>query len=178
MYTVVHACNSKWPAAHVSSPLNFLRLLTSRLPDSLFLSEPSVRKMSCGVPSSGRAKRHLFSTSTVTDDTESRKQLQCSAKARKCHESPSRELQNEGEKNFPRFARTDRRFAPLFTPFGSAVALPLLNSSRRRCTRLILHSVLVTKMGQAPTESYTKLYTECMKHTQARSHDSELRIVM
>ena len=110
MYTVVQfqLLTFRRPA-----PLNFLRLLTCRLPDSLFLSEPSVRKMSCGVPSSGRAKRALImtslfeSTSTVTDDTESRKQLQCSAKARKCHESPSRQLKNEGEKNFPRFARTD-----------------------------------------------------------------------
>ena len=33
--------------------------------------------------------------------------------------------------------------------------------------RLILHSVLATKMGQALAESYTKL----MKHTQAKSHD-------
>ena len=101
-----------------------------RLPDSLFLSEPSVRKMSCGVPSSGRAKRALImtslfeSTSTVTDDTESRKQLQCSAKARKCHESPSRQLKNEGEKFFPRFARTDWRFTPPFTPFGSGRTTP------------------------------------------------------
>ena len=61
-------CNSKWPAAHVLSPLNFLRLLTSRLPDSLFLSEPSVRKMSCGVPSSGRAKRALIMTSLLHVD--------------------------------------------------------------------------------------------------------------
>jgi len=35
--------------------------------------------------------------------------------------------------------------------------------------RPILHSVLATKIGQAPAESYT----ERMKHTQAKSHDSE-----
>ena len=34
-------------------------------------------------------------------------------------------------------------------------------------TRLILHSVLDTKMGQVPAESYNK-HTE---HTQAKSHD-------
>jgi len=41
---VVHACSSKRPAAHVSLPWNFLRLLTSCLPDSFlfFHSEPSV----------------------------------------------------------------------------------------------------------------------------------------
>ena len=37
------------------------------------------------------------------------------------------------------------------------------------CTRPILHSALATKMGQAPTESYT----ERMKHTQATRHDSK-----
>jgi len=35
-----------------------------------------------------------------------------------------------------------------------------LISTAKWCTRLILHSVLATKMGQAPAESYT----ECMKH--------------
>ena len=35
--------------------------------------------------------------------------------------------------------------------------------------RLILHSVLAMKMGQAPEESYTKR----MKHTQVKRHDSE-----
>jgi len=35
--------------------------------------------------------------------------------------------------------------------------------------RPILHSVLATKMGQALAESYT----ECMKHTQAKGHDSQ-----
>ena len=44
-----------------------------------------------------------------------------------------------------------------------------LLSAAKWCTRLILHSVLATKMGQAPAESYTK----CMKHTQAKSYDSE-----
>ena len=35
--------------------------------------------------------------------------------------------------------------------------------------RPILHSVLATKMGQAPAESYIKY----MKHTQAKSHNSK-----
>jgi len=35
--------------------------------------------------------------------------------------------------------------------------------------RPILDSVLAMKMGQAPAECYT----EHMKHTQAKSHDSE-----
>ena len=39
----------------------------------------------------------------------------------------------------------------------------------KTCTRPILHSALATKMGQAPTESYT----ERMKHTQATRHDSK-----
>ena len=37
------------------------------------------------------------------------------------------------------------------------------------CTRPILHSVLATKIGQALAESYT----ECIKQTQAKSHDSK-----
>ena len=39
----------------------------------------------------------------------------------------------------------------------------------KTCTRPILYSALATKMGQAPTESYT----ERMKHTQATRHDSK-----
>jgi len=44
-----------------------------------------------------------------------------------------------------------------------------LHSTAKWCMRPILHSVLATKMGQAPAESYTKR----MKHTQAKSHYSE-----
>ena len=54
--------------------------------------------------------------------------LQC--KARRCHESPSWEVKNEGEKIFPRFARTDRRYAPLCTASGSVsytVPPPFIN---------------------------------------------------
>ena len=43
--------------------------------------------------------------------------VQC--KARRYYESPSRQQKNEGEKIFPRFARRDRRYAPLYTAFGS-----------------------------------------------------------
>ena len=39
----------------------------------------------------------------------------------------------------------------------------------KTCTRLILHSALATKMGQVPTDSYTKH----MKHAHATSHDSK-----
>ena len=41
-------------------------------------------------------------------------------KAQRWYESQSRQLNNEGEKNFPRFAQTDRRYAPLRTAFRSA----------------------------------------------------------
>ena len=44
-----------------------------------------------------------------------------------------------------------------------------LLSTAKWHTRQILHSLLATKMGQVPAESYTKR----MKHTQAKSHDSE-----
>jgi len=44
-----------------------------------------------------------------------------------------------------------------------------LLSTAKWYTRPILRSVLATKMGQAPAESYTKR----MKYTQAKSHDSE-----
>ena len=40
---------------------------------------------------------------------------------------------------------------------------------RMWCTRPILHSLLATKLGQAPAKSYT----EHMKHPQAKSHDSK-----
>ena len=42
-------------------------------------------------------------------------------------------------------------------------------STVKSCTRPILCSVLATKMGQVPTESYT----ECVRHTQTTSHDSK-----
>jgi len=35
-------------------------------------------------------------------------------------ESPSRQKKNEGGIFFPSFARRDRRYAPLYTAFGSA----------------------------------------------------------
>ena len=71
VYCIVRACSSKWPAAHVSSPLYFFRLLTSRLPDSLFLSEPSVRRILCGVPSSGRGLISCTMTRRMTLHTAS-----------------------------------------------------------------------------------------------------------
>ena len=43
-----------------------------------------------------------------------------------------------------------------------------LNSTAKWCTRPILHSVQAMEREQAPAESYTK----CMKHTQAKNHDS------
>ena len=74
------------------------------------------------------------------------------------------------------YAKTEEKELGILAhdPWHDRHMLPQLISTVKSCTRLILHSVLVTKMGQAtPTESYTKHYTECMKHTQARSHDSE-----
>ena len=44
-----------------------------------------------------------------------------------------------------------------------------LLSTAKWYMRPILHSVVATKMGQVPAESYT----ERMKHTQAKSHDSK-----
>jgi len=44
-----------------------------------------------------------------------------------------------------------------------------LLSTAKWWMRLILHSLLATKMGQAPAESYIKY----MKHIQAKSHDSK-----
>ena len=41
-------------------------------------------------------------------------------KAQRWYESQTRRLNNEGEKNFPRFARTDRHYTPLCTAFRSA----------------------------------------------------------
>jgi len=42
--------------------------------------------------------------------------VQC--KARRYHESPSRQLKNEGENFFLRFMRRDQHYAPLYTAFG------------------------------------------------------------
>jgi len=42
-------------------------------------------------------------------------------------------------------------------------------STAKWCMRPILRSVLGTKMGQVPAESYT----ECTTHTKAKSHDSK-----
>ena len=46
--------------------------------------------------------------------------MQC--KAKRCYESQSRQLKNEGEKIFPRFARTDRQYAPLCKALHRATA--------------------------------------------------------
>ena len=54
----------------------------------------------------------------VTDDMESRSQWQCSAK----HDGTTRahpDNRKMKEKNFPRFARRDHRYAPPYTAFGS-----------------------------------------------------------
>jgi len=46
-------------------------------------------------------------------------QLAVQCKAQRFYDSQSRQLKNEGEKFLPRFARTDRRYAPLHTTFAS-----------------------------------------------------------
>ena len=53
-------------------------------------------------------------------------------------------------------------------PWNDHQMLSRLLSPAKWYTKLILHSVLATKMGQAPAQSYT----EHMKHTPATRHDS------
>ena len=54
------------------------------------------------------------------------------------------------------------------TRHGCHISSRLISTVKVMYTRPILHSVLATKIGQAPTESYT----ERMTHTQATRHDS------
>ena len=53
--------------------------------------------------------------SSSTSESDSSLPVSSACKAQKWYESQSRRLNNEGEKFFPRFARTDRRYAPLCT---------------------------------------------------------------
>ena len=79
--------------------------------------------------------------------------VQC--KARQYYESPSRQQKNEGEKNFPRFARRDRRYAPLYTAFGSGRTTPkylapaLLASYQSVATTIVyVTNALITGSGR------------------------------
>ena len=60
-----------------------------------------------------------FQLSPITLDQRIQ-QLAGQSKVQRCYDSQSRQLKNEGEKFFPRFARTDRRYAPLHTAFAKA----------------------------------------------------------
>jgi len=107
-WELVHACNSKWPAAHVSLSWNFLWLLTSCLPESFFHSEPRYR---------------LLAFCYVTDDMESRLQWQCSAK----HDGTMRAHPDNRKMKVKKFAHTSRReisATHLYT-LPLAVAIPL-----------------------------------------------------
>ena len=55
---------------------------------------------------------HSMATSTSESDS---LPVSSACKAQRWYESQSRRLNNEGETFFPRFARTDRRYAPLCT---------------------------------------------------------------
>ena len=54
----------------------------------------------------------MASSSTFESDS---LPVSSACKAQRWYESQSRRLNNEGENFFPRFARTDRRYAPLCT---------------------------------------------------------------
>ena len=61
--------------------------------------------------------RRVHSSSTSESDS---LPVSSTCKAKRWYESQHRRLNNEGEKIFPRFMRTDRRYAPLCTAFCSA----------------------------------------------------------
>jgi len=57
---------------------------------------------------------HSMASSSPTSESDSLP-VSSACKAQRWYKNQSRRLNNEGEKIFPRFARTDRRYAPLCT---------------------------------------------------------------
>ena len=82
----------------------------------------------CCAKSSLSANSHVLSTSRAR---RSRKPQSSGSEARRCYENPSRQLKNEGEKIFPRFARNQSALHT--SALASPVAVPLQNTSCRPC---------------------------------------------
>ena len=102
------------------------------LPDLLFLSESSVRRISCSVPSSGRGlisgpvmRRMTWHTASFP-----RRRSRMTQKAESSYSAvqstkvPREPIQITEKEYFPCFARTDRHFTPLFAAFGSGRTTP------------------------------------------------------
>ena len=99
------------------------QLLTFRCPRTTSDSSPAVRWIHFSIVS-------LLSFCYVTDDMESRSQWQCSIK----HDGAMRAHPDSWKMKVKIFSmlRRDRHYAPLYT-LPSALAIPLQNTSRRRC---------------------------------------------
>ena len=85
--------------------------------------------------------------------------VQC--KARQYYESPSRQQKNEGEKNFPRFARRDHHYTLLYTAFVSGRTTPkylapaLLASYQSVATRIVyVTNALITGSGRGDLKTF------------------------
>ena len=66
----------------------------------------------------------LLSFCYVTDDMESRSQGQCSAKHNGTMRAHPDNRKMKAKKNFPRFARRDHHYKPLYTAIGSGRTTP------------------------------------------------------
>ena len=91
-------------------------------------------------------------------------------KARTCYDSPSRQLKNDRENFFPRFARkAHQRFAPLFTTFTTEPPFQIstsataviggqcqLNSSNPQSTPIIIYYYINFNDNGRPGDPYVK----------------------
>ena len=78
---------------------------------------PARRRRTDSITVTVRNAHSMVSSSTSESDS---LPVSSACKAQRWYESQSRRLNNEGEKFFPRFARTNRRYAPLCAAFCSA----------------------------------------------------------
>jgi len=78
---------------------------------------PARRRRTHRITVTVRSAHSMASSSTCGSDSPP---VSSACKAQRWYESQSRQLNNEGENFFPRFARRDRRYTPLCTAFRSA----------------------------------------------------------
>ena len=78
---------------------------------------PARRRRTHSITVTVRNAHSMASSSTSESDS---LPVSSACKAQRWYKSQSRRLNNEGEKIFPHFARTDRRYTPLRTAFRSA----------------------------------------------------------
>ena len=84
-------------------------------------SSPAVCRIRFSIAS---LRYRLLSFCYVTDDMESRSQGQCSAKHNGTMRAHPDNRKMKAKKNFPRFARRDHHYKPLYTAIGSGRTTP------------------------------------------------------